>query len=217
MLSSRSAFDKEESRGRSDRLPWNRGVVGENPGISLKDQPDGPFVALASFFRVVLSPHGRGHALVLLQAPESASPPPDRANYCLHDNEALARYLVAEFVSNFGAYRGLAGLQNLSYRKLNRVEASGDPRSTYTETVSADDLDVQLTWSGLGDPFCFAFPPEKSATGKHHMPSLFVGCQNATIMVNGTTLRGRPVPREIAGRTITTAMLAFSETWIRAS
>ena len=148
---------------------------------------------------------------------ESASPPPDRANYCLHDNEALARYLVAEFVSNFGAYRGLPGLQNLGYRKLNRVEASGDPRSTYTETVSADDLDVELTWSGLGDPFCFAFPPEKSATGKHHMPSLFVGCQNATIMVNGTTLRGRPVPREIAGRTITTAMLAFSETWIRAS
>ena len=144
---------------------------GENPGISLKDQPDGPFVALASFFRVVLSPHGRGHALVLLQAPESASPPPDRANYCLHDNEALARYLVAEFVSNFGAYRGLPGLQNLGYRKLNRVEASGDPKSTYTETVSADDLDVQLTWSGLGDPFCFAFPPEKSATGKHHMPS----------------------------------------------
>jgi hypothetical protein len=49
------------------------------------------------------------------------------------------------------------------------------------------------------------------------MPSLFVGCENATITVNGTTLRGRPVPREIAGRTITTAMLAFSETWIRAS
>jgi len=75
---------------------------------------------------------------------------------------------------------------------------------------------VELTWSGLGDPFCFAFPPDKSATGKHHMPSLFVGCQNATITVNGATLRGRPVPREIAGRTITTAMLAFSETWVRA-
>ena len=89
---------------------------GENPGISLKDRPDGPFVGLASFFRVVLSPHGRGHALVLLQSPETASPPRERANYCLHDNEALARYLVAEFVSNFGAYRDLAGLQNLSYR-----------------------------------------------------------------------------------------------------
>src|SRR5215211_5460304 len=115
------------------------------------------------------------HALVLLQSPETASPPRDRANCWLHDNEALARYLVTEFVSNFGAYRDLAGLQNLSYRKLNRVEASGDPRSTYTETVSAEDLDVQLTWSGLGDPFYFALPPDKSATGMHHMPSLFVG------------------------------------------
>ncbi len=38
---------------------------GENPGISLRESPDGPFVTLASFFRVVLSPHGRGHALVL--------------------------------------------------------------------------------------------------------------------------------------------------------
>jgi hypothetical protein len=26
---------------------------GENPGISLKETPDGPFVVLASFFRVV--------------------------------------------------------------------------------------------------------------------------------------------------------------------
>jgi hypothetical protein len=129
-------------------------MAGENPGISLKEAPDGPFVALASFFRVVLSP--------------------------------------------------------------DSVEASGDPASVYTETVQAGDLNVRLTWSGLGEPFCFALPPEKSATGTHHMPSLFVGCETATIAVNGRALPGQPVPREIAGRTITTAMLAFSETWIRA-
>jgi hypothetical protein len=76
---------------------------------------------------------------------------------------------------------------------------------------------VQLTWTGLGEPFCFALPPDKSATGKHHMPSLFAGCEAATVAVNGRTLPGKPVPREIAGRTITTAMLAFSETWIRAA
>ena len=118
-------------------------------------------------------------------------------------------------MSKFGAYKGLIGLKNLIYRQLNSVEASGDPSSTYSERVTAGDLDVRLTWSGLGEPFCFALPPDKSATGKHHMPSLFVGCDNATIAVNGRTLSGRPVPREIAGRTITTAMLAFSETWIR--
>jgi hypothetical protein len=105
----------------------------------------------------------------------------------------------------------------LVYRRLDSVAASGDPASTYNETVNAGDLDVRLTWTGLGDPFCFALPPDKSATGKHHMPSLFVGCQGATVTVNGRTLAGKPVPRETAGHTITTAMLAFSETWIRAS
>ena len=109
---------------------------GENPGISLKETPDGPFVTLASFFRVVLSPHGRGHALVLLQSPQDARPPAERANFCLHDNEALARYLVAEFVSHFGAFKGQAGLGGLVYRPLDGVAASGDPASSYSETVT---------------------------------------------------------------------------------
>jgi len=189
---------------------------GENPGISLKEDPNGPFVTLASFFRVVLSPHGRGHALVLLQSPGEANPPADRANVCLTDNEAMARYLVSDYVSHFGAYKGLPGLENMIYRPLDKVETAGDPASSYSEIVKAGDLDVRLTWSGLGKPFCFALPPDKSATGKHYMPSLFVGCSDATVTVNGRTLPGKPVPREIAGHTISTAMLAFSETWVRA-
>src|SRR2546429_8269974 len=52
---------------------------GENPGISLKETPDGPFVALASFFRVVLSPHGRGHALVLCNRRRDQIHPPGAA------------------------------------------------------------------------------------------------------------------------------------------
>jgi hypothetical protein len=188
---------------------------GENPGISLKNEPDGPFVTLASFFRVVLSPHGRGHALVLLQSPQEARPPAERANLCLTDNEPMARYLVEEFVANFGAWKGLPGLAGLSYRPVDSVEAAGDPATSYSETVRSGDLTVRLDWRGLGKPFCFALPPDKSATGRHHMPSLFVGCQEATVTVNGRVLPGKPVPREIAGHRITTAMLAFSETWIR--
>lgn len=194
------------------KVEWS----GENPGISLKERPDGPFVTLASFFRVVLSPHGRGHALVLLQSPQEANPPEGRANVCLTDNEKLARYLVSDFVANFGAFKGVPGLENLTYRRLDHVEAGGDASSTYTETVRAGDMTVRLTWSGLSEPFCFVFPPDKSATGRHHMPSLFVGCRDASVTVNGRTLPGKPVPRDIAGRMILTAMLAFSETWIRA-
>jgi hypothetical protein len=196
----------------SGTVEWS----GENPGISLKQDPDGPFTTLASFFRVVLSPHGRGHALVLLQSPQDASPPPEHANVCLTDNEPLARWLVAEYVAHFGAWRGLPGLQGLQYRKLDRVEAAGDAISRYGETVRAGDITVALEWSGLGAPFCFAFGPAQSATGRHHMPSLFVGCETATVTVNGRKLPGAPIPREVAGQRISTAMLAFSETWIRA-
>ncbi len=189
---------------------------GENPGIYLKEKPDGPFVALASFFRVVLSPFGRGHALVLMQSPHDANPPAERGNFCFTDNEKLARYLVTDYVANFGAFKGLAALGRLGYRPLDSAAASGDPASSYSETVKSGDLTIRLNWSGLGKPFCFAMPPDKSATGKHYMPSLFIGCQDATISVNGRALAGKPVPREIAGHVITTAMLAFSETWIRA-
>ena len=186
---------------------------GENPGISLKTDPAGPFTALASFFRVVLSPHGAGHALVLLEDPADAASP---RNFCLTDNEALARYLVAGYVSHFGAWRGLPGLAGLKYRPLDKVAAGGNPLSAYSETVQEGATTVKLSWSGLGKPFCFSLPPALSATGKHHMPTLFVGCQQATIEVDGRMLPGLPVPRQIAGQTISTAMLAFSETWITA-
>jgi len=195
----------------SGNVEWS----GENPGISLKETPDGPFVTLASFFRVVLSPHGRGHALVLMQSPQEQRPPADRPNLCLTDNEALARYLVTEFVANFGAWKGLPGLGGIAYRRLDSVEAGGAPRTSYSETVRAGGMTVRLEWTGLGQPFCFALPPDKSATGRHYMPSLFVGCQDASVTVNGRRLPGKPIPREVAGQRISTAMLAFSETWIR--
>jgi hypothetical protein len=186
---------------------------GENPGISLKTDANGPFTALASFFRVVLSPHGRGHALVLLQAPAEQG---NVGNVCFTDNEALAQYLVRDFVSHFGAWRNLPGLAGLRYDALESVKIGGDARTEYSETIRAGGTTVRLAWTGLGAPFCFAFRPENSATGKHHMPSLFVGCQDAAIEVNGTRLPGEPVPREVAGQKISSAMLAFSETWIAA-
>jgi len=189
---------------------------GENPGMYLKQRADGPFVTLVSFFRVVLSPHGRGHALVLLEAPQVTGSRPDALNVCLSDNEPLARWLIAEFLASFGAFRGLPALKDLQLAPLHEVGTECDSGARYLERITGPDLEVDLVWEGLRQPFMIELPPEQSATGRHWMFSLFVEAAEATATVNGRRLEGRPVPRAFAGRNdSSTAFLAFSETWVR--
>jgi hypothetical protein len=196
-------------------IPGHVDWSGENPGIYLKESADGPFVSVLSFFRVVLSPHGRGHALLMLASPQSESGSEAAPNLCLCDNEKLARWLVADFASHFGAFKDAPGMRGLRYRPLTSVEAGGDPLSAYTETVRGEGIEVTLSWEGLGEPFALALPPEKSATGKHTMLSLFVSAERSSATLNGRKLPGTAVPRDMAGRQIKTAFLAFSETWVR--
>ena len=192
-------------------LDWS----GENPGMYLKEKTDGPFVTLVSFFRVVASPHGRGHALVLLEAPLLHRSLPEALNVCVTDNDALAHYLVANFVTYFGAFKGAEALEHMDYLPLEGVAASGDTRSAYMEWVKGPGVEASLSWEDLGEPFMVSLPKEKSATGKHALHSLFVDARRVTATVNGRTLKGKPVTREFAGRQSSTAFLAYSETWIK--
>ncbi len=200
------------------RVPIHPGTVdwsGENPGIYLKDSADGPWRSLLCFFRIVLSPHGRGHGLVLLEAPDLQGSRPDALNVCVTDNEPMMRWLIAEFMSHFASFRGRAALRELEYRRLTDVRASGDPRRAYSEWVEGDGVEATLSWTGLGAPFAVELPVEKSATGRHEMFSLFVEADQASGTVNGRRLPGRVFPRDFAGRESRTAFLAFSETWVR--
>ena len=94
----------------------NPGVVdwsGENPGMYLRETADGPFVTLISYFRVVLSPKGRGHAAFILQDPHGDGRNAAKPNLCITDNEPMAEYLRAGFVANFGAFKGIKGLGSI--------------------------------------------------------------------------------------------------------
>lgn len=190
---------------------------GENPAMYLKDRPDGAFVTLASFFRVVLSPHGRGHALVLLEAPLYEGSLPEALNVCVTDNEPLARWLVQEYLVHFGAFRGAVALDIMDYRPLTGVAVSGDQRSAHVEWVRGPGVDVTLAWEALGPPLMVQLPVEQSATGHHTVYSVLVDADRVTAKVNGRALRGQPAPRELAGRRASTAFLAFAETWVRAN
>ena len=196
--------------------PINPGVVdwsGENPGMYLKLDESGPFTCLVSFFRVVYSPHGGGHGVVILMDPQGRDPNAINAFYT--DNRALAEYLKSDFVSQFGAFKGNPLLPNLPIREATSFTHTGDGRRSWTETIRGPGIDIALTWNELGTPFLVDYKPEHSATGKHYMASLFIPGQQAEVIVNGVRGVGKPIPRDMFGAKSTTAFLAFSETWVR--
>ena len=201
------------------RPPFNPNKVdwsGENPGMYLKDTADGPFVTLISFFRVVTSVHGKGHAAFMLLDPHGDGRNPERPNVCMTDNEPLADYVKKGFVSHFGAFKGVKGLANVQMKPGWDFMAGGDGRTSHTEWFRSVIGQVSLTWEQLSAPFMVEFMKEQSATGAHEMFSLFLESSAVRATINGNSVAGKPFPRDWAGRKSTTAFLAFSETWIKA-
>jgi hypothetical protein len=198
----------------------NPGTVdwsGENPGMYLKETVDGPFVTLISFFRVLLSPRGRGHAAFILQDPHGDGRNAAKPNLCITDNEPLAEYLRDGFVANFGAFKGVKGLPGTRMVPGWAFRPGGDAKVAHVEWFRSAVGQVCLTWKGLGDVFMVEMPKDKSATGRHEMFSLFVDAHAVDVSINGRGVVGRPFHREFAGKKeSSTAFLAFSETWVKA-
>ena len=198
----------------------NPGIVdwsGENPGMYLKETADGPFVTLISFFRVVVSPRGRGHAAFILQDPHGDGRNAAKPNLCITDNEPLAEYMREGFVASFGAFRGVKGLPGVRMVPGWDFMPAGDGKVAHVEWFRSAVGQVCLTWKGLGDVFLVEMPKDKSATGRHEMFSLFVDAHAVDASVNGRAVAGRPFPLEFAGKKeSSTAFLAFSETWVKA-
>lgn len=195
-----------------DHLDW----TGENPGIMLKEREDGPWSALALFFRIAWSTHGRGTALVLYEKPDVARTFPEVRNVVITDNEPMARYLMRDFVARFGVFGEVAAFKAMGYMPLTHARTTGDPTGNrVTETVCSGNLAIEMVFEELGKPTALELPPALSGTGAHTMFSLLVESRRATIMVNGQRLPGHPVPREQAGIQTTTAFLYYAESWLR--
>lgn len=193
------------------RVDW----TGDNPGIYLKDHQDGPWTSLATFFRIFYSPHGMGSGVLLLDEPNEEKSLPDTNNFCISDNEALARFLVEDFFSNFASFKVSSGLNAIQYLPLTEVRREGDTLTEYSEIVCSADFEVRMTWGELSLPYAVDMPTENGPTKKHEMYSLFLDANAASIEVNGRALNGGIVERDFAGTRKSTAFLAFSETWMR--
>ena len=201
------------------RVSHNPGTVewsGENPGIYLKKDPSqDQYDALALFFRVVLSPYGRGEAALVLGAPNVASGWPDAPNLILTNNQQMMRWIVDGWVTKMPTFVGKAGLDAMAWLDCDSVEKRpGNLKDRYSETVRGSGVTVELIWKDMGPPMSVEVTKDNSATKEHEMYSVFLEAKRADIVVNGKMLEGKVANREFFGRTMSTAFLAFSETWL---
>jgi hypothetical protein len=202
----------------SNNNPIHPGKVawtGENPGIYLKDVQDGPWTGLMCFFRIFYSEHGMGTGIVVLDQPGVAQGYPGVFNFCISDNEPLARYLIDEFLSKFASFRVSPGLQAVTHLSMIESRREGSTLSTYMEVVRSADLEVVATWKKLGSAYAVDMPAENGPTKLHQMYSLFLDAEEGLVTINGRPLPGKVVQRDFAGTRKSTAFLAFSESWMR--
>ena len=194
------------------RVEWS----GENPGIYLKaNTTDADYCTLALFFRVTLFPYGRGHAAMVLGAPDTAHGWPQVPNFIMTDNQRMMRWIVEGWVAKMPTFVDKAALSAMSWLDCDSVQKRpGDLKSRYSETLRGSGITLELIWRDMGVPIPVEVTKENSATKEHEMYSVLLEANTAQIVLNGTPLAGQVSDRVFFDREMSSAFLAFSETWI---
>lgn len=152
--------------------------------------------------------------MIVLDQPDQAVGYPEANNLCISDNFTLTDYLLTDFVAKFPSFKGKAGIQGMTRLQMDNVRYEGDMQSVYREIVSSGDTEVVMQWQTMGEPMAVEVGPKDCATGAHDMYSVFLEAADAIITVNGNRLPGKVAERQFFGKTMSTAFLAVSETWV---
>ena len=179
--------------------------TGENSFIRLHQEEGGAETTRVSHWRSLLSPAGQGHVLFLRGAVTN-----DQVRI-YSDNIALARWLQEEI-------EGLI-FPDFADQGFSVTEAvfsrSGDASSFWNETVESEDESISLTWYDFVDPIMLRVEAGSIPGRPHGVYSCFVPARRAQLTLNGLVASGRPDPAQRGDRTSSTAVLAWSETWVR--
>jgi hypothetical protein len=192
-----------------DRSPINPGDVvwsGENPIVSLKEDPQSEELTNVTFFRIVWSPVGIGHAAFV------STPARDSRVRGYTDNMTLGRWLRDEMLKHYAHY-AKKPIDRIALVPA-RFSPSGDPHEQWEERIVADNQQIRLIWTDLGAPFVVNNPGGSTGAFPFHVISLFIPARTATLEIDGVRAAGRAFPRDIAGTPSSTCFLAFSETWL---
>ena len=179
-------------------------LTGENPYIRLSESDGGPTSTDASFWRILFSPGGPGHVLFIQSELTNGEP------RIYTDNVQMTRWLQGEIQGRINATFGDLEIPATEAK----FGSSGDLRSFWTESVSARDEELLLTWFDLGEPFLSHSLAGSNPERPHGVSTVLIPANSARLTVNGGLAKGRPFPRERDGRDHSTCALAFSESWL---
>lgn len=181
-------------------------ISGENPFISLSLKAGGKSLTNVSFWRVVYSPAGVGHACYIRCDLTGNGPSKDDIRAVYTDNKKLVEYLNKEIMSAFDkAYmEDPYPVHSASFRK------EGDMLNEYREVVTADSLKLELVWKDFHPPVMIEIPVSSYIINTTLGPARI-----AEVFVNGVKAAGRVFPRPEGTAQGSTGSLAFSETWVR--
>ncbi|MEO5821356.1 MAG: hypothetical protein ABIT71_12705 [Vicinamibacteraceae bacterium] len=176
-------------------------LSGENPYLALRDTPDGPAVARASFWRIHYSPVGTGHVCFVTVGEQGK---PGAVRVALTDSAPLTDYLIKEVLATFDKSYVEWPFTTVAGATFGR---SGDAKSEHREICKGPGYDVVLSWRDLQTPGLVDILAGSRPANPFGITYLRIPAGSATMTINGTPAPGRSVP---AG-----SFLAFGETWIK--
>lgn len=177
-------------------------VAGENPAITLRDKQGGTALTSVNFWRVHWSPVGSGTVCYVTVN----EPAPNSVRIAIHDNPKVLDYVTKELMTSLNAAFNTPAFTPVP----GTITQTNDGATARTETCKAENYNVELKWTGLGDGRWSQLTPGTGAN-QVNMTMIFVPATNAEVVVNGKKAPGG----FFTGPGFPPGFLALNETWRR--
>lgn len=179
-------------------------MTGENSFIQLSNDGGSNLSNRTSHWRVLWCPAGSGHALFM------TGELTDDVVRIYSDNIAVARWLQTNIESVLFPTFADTDVP-VTAAVFDRM---GDPRSSTMELIESDDEIIRMNWYDTLAPFVVNAPA--AATGRPiGVFTTFFPARSAQLTVNDRVAAGKPWEQMREDRQSSSAVLAWSETWVR--
>ncbi len=178
-------------------------MTGENSFIRLSSDQGKTMTDRLSHWRVLWCPAGAGHALFMKSELTNGKV------RIYSDNVAVARWLQRTIETILFPEFAETSIPVIA----SVFERFGDPRSSAVELIESDDDLVRMTWYDCIEPFVLNMPPGTDGRDIGVFSTFFPAC-SAQLFLNGRFAEGLPWEEKRGDRPSTSAVLAWSETWV---